>query len=78
MRRLATTFALVAALAFPVAASAYPGENRNAHAVFSGPHCHFVTTAPTRTRAYPSHRAHALQIAHRPGGPVFAATSCPS
>ena len=46
MRRLVALLALIAALAFPVSVSAYPGESRNETAVFGGPHCHTVGEMP--------------------------------
>ena len=76
MRRLATTLALAAALAFPVAASAYPGEQRADQGFGGGPHCHMNTKSGHLV--FPSHKGHLAQINHRPGGPVFSATACPS
>ena len=76
MRRLASVLALIGVLAFPAAASAHPSENRADQGFGGGPHCHVVLAAPDGTRAYPSHMAHATQLAHGPAGAVFAATAC--
>ena len=70
MKRLVALVALIAALAFPVSVSAYPGESRNETAVFGGPHCHTVGGDPDRL-AYPSHRAHVAQLTHGPAGAIF-------
>ena len=70
MRRLVALMALIAALAFPVSVSAYPGESRNGTAVFGGPHCHTVSGDPDLI-AYPSHRAHVAQLTHGPEGAIF-------
>jgi hypothetical protein len=70
MRRLVALLALIAALAFPVSVSAYPGESRNETAVFGGPHCHTVLGVADRL-AYPSHRAHDAQIRLGPAGTIF-------
>jgi hypothetical protein len=76
MRRLAIAVTLIGALALPAAVSAHPSENRADQGFGGGPHCHFVLAAPEGTRAYPSHTAHAMQLAHGPAGAVFAATAC--
>jgi hypothetical protein len=75
MRRLAITLAISALLLFPAAAAAHPSENRNEAAVFGGPHCH--TLVHNGKLVVPSHRAHAMQIALKPNGTVFAAAACP-
>ena len=74
MRRLVALLALIAALAFPVSVSAYPGESRNETAVFGGPHCHSVGGDLSKL-AYPSHRAHVAQLAHGPAGAIFGAVA---
>lgn len=76
MKRLALALTLFGALAVPASVSAHPSENRNPNGFGSGPHCHFVLTAPAGTRAYPSHQAHSSQLAHGPAGATFAATAC--
>jgi hypothetical protein len=74
MRRLAITLAITALLLFPAAVAAHPSENRNEAAVFGGPHCH--TLVHNGKFVVPSHRAHAMQIALKPNGTVFAAAAC--
>ena len=76
MRKLAMAAMLGAMLALPAAAAAHPSENRNDNGFGGGPHCHFVTAGPTDSRAYPSHTAHANQLARKPNGTVFVAAAC--
>jgi hypothetical protein len=76
MRRIAIAAALIGMLAFPAAASAHPSENRAEQGFGAGPHCHFVLPAGETSRAYPSHTAHAAQLARGPAGAVFVATTC--
>lgn len=76
MRRLAIAMTLIGALALPASVSAHPSENRADQGFGGGPHCHFVLPAGEGSRAYPSHTAHAKQLALGPAGTVFAATAC--
>jgi len=75
MRRLAMAAMLGAMLALPAAAMAHPSENRNENGFGGGPHCHFILDTGTNT--FPSHTAHASQIAHKPNGTVFGVATCP-
>jgi hypothetical protein len=77
MRKLGMALALAGLLALPAAAMAHPSENRNPQGFGGGPHCHFVNSGPSQSRAYPSHTAHASQIANKPNGTVFSAAPCP-
>ena len=76
MRRLTLVVAVIGALALPAAASAHPSENRNDNGFGGGPHCHFNLESANTSFAYPSHMAHAMQIALKPNGTVFQATTC--
>jgi len=75
MKRLVIALMLLGALAFPAAAAAHPSENRNPEGFGGGPHCHINLMSGHFT--YPSHTAHATQIALDPNGTVFMATTCP-
>jgi len=76
MRRLTLVVAVIGALALPAAVSAHPSENRNDNGFGGGPHCHFNLESANTSFAYPSHMAHAMQIALKPNGTVFQATTC--
>jgi hypothetical protein len=76
MRKFAMAFALGGLLMLPAAAIAHPSENRDPQGFGGGPHCHFVNAGTSPSRAYPSHTAHASQIAHKPNGTVFSVAPC--
>jgi len=76
MRRLVLAAAVTAALLLPATVSAHPSENRNANGFGGGPHCHFNLKSANTSFAYPSHMAHAMQLALKPNGTVFQATTC--
>ena len=77
MRRLALIVAVVGALTLPAVVSAHPSENRNVNGFGGGPHCHFNLESANTSYAFPSHMAHAMQLALKPNGTVFQATACP-
>jgi hypothetical protein len=77
MRRLAVSVAVACVLVLPATVSAHPSENRNSNGFGGGPHCHFNLESANTSYAFPSHMAHAMQLALKPNGTVFQATTCP-
>lgn len=76
MRRLALASVAALALLLPATVSAHPSENRNPQGFGGGPHCHYNLESANTSYAYPSHMAHAMQLALKPNGTVFQATTC--
>ena len=76
MRRLAVAVVVAGALLLPATVSAHPSENRNINGFGGGPHCHLNLESANTSFAFPSHMAHAKQLALKPNGTVFQATTC--